>query len=325
MIPNSASSLKSPRKIVSNNFLSDMPDVSAQEEAVTAEKLNAVGMRGIEMPILIQDFDKNRTYHKAKIDAFVSLDDSKAKGIHMSRLYLGLQEELKDQALNWDLIKTLLLRFIESQKGLSQSSFLRVKFDWPLKRKTLLSSKWSWKYYPVLFEGKFQNGEFEFILGAKILYSSTCPCSEALTRQAIQAQFLKDFPHKRKSLTVSQVLEWLSLPPVATPHAQRSLLKFKVKLSPPSYPLELPNLIDSVEKSLGTPVQPLVKREDEQEFARLNASHLMFCEDAARKVKSLLEPQSHIKDYIIFVEHIESLHPHTASSFTYKGVEGGFC
>jgi glyoxylate/hydroxypyruvate reductase A len=34
-------------------------------------------------------------------------------------------------------------------------------------------------------------------------------------------------------------------------------------------------------------VQTAVKREDEQEFARLNAQHPMYCEDAARRLKPL--------------------------------------
>ena len=45
------------------------------------------------------------------------------------------------------------------------------------------------------------------------------------------------------------------------------------------------DLVDLVENSLKTPVQAAVKREDEQEFARLNGQNLMFCEDAARRLQ----------------------------------------
>jgi len=67
-----------------------------------------------------------------------------------------------------------------------------------------------------------------------------------------------------------------------------------------------------LEETIGTPVQTMVKRSDEQEFARLNADNLIFCEDAARKLKAMLEKSGWVKDYWFKVEHQESLHAHNA-------------
>ena len=75
---------------------------------------------------------------------------------------------------------------------------------------------------------------------------------------------------------------------------------------------ELLSLIGQLESSIGTPVQTAVKRSDEQEFARLNASNLMFCEDAARRVKRALGEMASIKSYWFKIEHQESLHAHNA-------------
>lgn len=47
-------------------------------------------------------------------------------------------------------------------------------------------------------------------------------------------------------------------------------------------------LIDRIEHALGTPVQTLVKRSDEQAFALANGQNLMFCEDAARRLYRML-------------------------------------
>ena len=82
-------------------------------------------------------------------------------------------------------------------------------------------------------------------------------------------------------------------------------------------------LIDQVEETLGTAVQAAVKREDEQEFAALNGANLMFCEDAARRICSLLDEDKGFRDYRIEVRHMESLYPHDAVAITTKGVEGG--
>ena len=108
---------------------------------------------------------------------------------------------------------------------------------------------------------------------------------------------------------------------VATPHAQRSYARFKLELTEG---VEAGvEFIDLVEESLGTPVQAAVKRRDEQEFAKLNGSQLMFCEDAARKIRKALESDCRILDYWFRVEHQESLHPHNAVSIVTKGIPNG--
>ena len=83
-------------------------------------------------------------------------------------------------------------------------------------------------------------------------------------------------------------------------------------------------LIDLVEGALKTPVQATVKREDEQAFALLNGTNLMFCEDAARRIKIALNSDERILDYWARCTHFESLHPHNAVSVITKGVKGGY-
>ena len=59
-------------------------------------------------------------------------------------------------------------------------------------------------------------------------------------------------------------------------------------------------------------------------MARLNGENLMFCEDAARKVKHALNEDSAVLDFFIKAIHRESLHAHDAVSQTVKGIEGGY-
>ena len=65
-------------------------------------------------------------------------------------------------------------------------------------------------------------------------------------------------------------------------------------------------------------MQTAVKRVDEQEFARLNATNLMFCEDAAKRFKNALERLNFVSDYYCKVEHQESLHAHNAVAIVKK-------
>jgi GTP cyclohydrolase I len=173
--------------------------------------------------------------------------------------------------------------------------------------------------------GSLNKGEMRLEMGVKVAYSSTCPCSAALARQLIREKFLADFAG-RESLKPAEMASWILKDSsiVATPHSQRSYADVRVVLDRASAPMTLLNLIDGVENVLQTAVQAAVKREDEQEFALRNGQNLMFCEDAARRIKVWLEAQKNVVDYRIEARHVESLHPHDAVSIVSKGVEGGF-
>ena len=102
-------------------------------------------------------------------------------------------------------------------------------------------------------------------------------------------RFAEDFA-AAPPLSVAAVHDWLAGERglAATPHAQRSRAEVRVELRPAFDELPLASLVDALEAALGTPVQTAVKREDEQAFAQANAANLMFCEDAARRVSSVL-------------------------------------
>ena len=116
-----------------------------------------------------------------------------------------------------------------------------------------------------------------------------------------------------ETLTKSDLLAWLTSGnvPLATPHNQRSYAYLELQLSEEAW-LDIDELIFQLEAAIGTPVQTAVKREDEQEFARLNGSNLLFCEDAARRVKQFLNTLNTVSNYWFKIEHQESLHAHNA-------------
>jgi GTP cyclohydrolase I len=115
------------------------------------------------------------------------------------------------------------------------------------------------------------------------------------------------------------VIEWLGSEEgiCATPHGQRSSAFVSVEPVAGSE-IQPAELIDLIESALKTPVQAAVKREDEQEFARLNGSNLMFAEDAARRVKIALQDNQKVADFKVEAVHYESLHPHNAVAVATK-------
>ncbi len=302
-----------------------MPDIAYQTEAQTEGTLDKVGMGTIEMPLVIAVKDCEDQRLTTKIDAFVNLLSPSAKGIHMSRLYLALDELSYSDVLSYRSLVSLLETFTISQEELSDSAFVKVAFDYPIRRKALHSDKKGWRVYPVSIEGSLENGLLDIKLSVTVAYSSTCPCSAALARQLIQNAFTKKF-HERTELSSEEVHSWLGSTAgvVATPHSQRSLAEIRVKLSSVVDSFPLVDLIDMVEGALKTPVQSVVKRVDEQEFALLNGQNLMFCEDAARRIHEVINSQNEYTDFRIEVTHLESLHAHDAVAVSTKGVLGGY-
>lgn len=300
-----------------------MPDIAHSAEALETGRLDWVGMGNIELPILFETKGISPCTVSAKVDAFVSLDDEQAKGIHMSRLYLALDELSSIATLTPSSISQLLDTFIASHDGLSRSAKVEFSFELLLRRKSLLSGKQGWKGYPVKIQAQILNGKRTIELNVDVTYSSTCPCSAALARQLIQRAF--DDKFAGLPLQHQDVLAWLGTTDgiVATPHSQRSVANLKVELCDKSQNFDVIALIDKVEETLKTPVQAAVKREDEQEFARLNGQNLMFCEDAARKLKALLTLLDY-RDFAIRINHYESLHAHDAVAIAVKGIPGGY-
>jgi GTP cyclohydrolase I len=282
-----------------------LPDIAAQASR-QALPLEWVGMCGIALPVL---FDGQRL--SAKADAGVSLDDGEARGIHMSRLYLAL-ERLEQENLTPALLRCVLQNFLESHDGLSHSAYLKIHVDLLLKRPALISPLAGWKTYPVSIEARLKNAMFHVELKIDIAYSSTCPCSAALSRQLIQQQFIDDFANQ--PLQHADVLAWLGSPKgiVATPHSQRSTAKLSVRLDDYLDDLPLIAIINDAEAALGTAVQTAVKRADEQAFALANGQNLMFCEDAARRLNLALKRSPGISAFHLKVIHAESLHAHDA-------------
>ena len=281
-----------------------MDDVALNQPAAGLNfPLNEVGLENVQTLVTFQG-----QRIPAKADAVVSLTDPDRRGIHMSRLFKALAR-LPERELDWNWLNALVYEMLVSHDGLSDRIRVRLAFEMPLERTALVSGEKGWRTYPVTFEAEAGKTKRHLIVSARVLYSSTCPCSLALSRQVIRDQFAKDFVEE--NVAREQVLNWMSKPefPQATPHAQRSEAIARVRLSEGEV-LELPELIDLMERSLATPVQTAVKRSDEQEFARLNAQNPMFCEDAARRLKQAFESQKKMADYQIEVRHFESLHPH---------------
>lgn len=303
----------------------DMPDIANERQAQVRGTLDRVGMQDVELPILIERSKGVFMSTPARAHLYVNLSDPDSKGIHMSRLYRIAMEHMEQEPMSFALLEKVLKAFMKSHEDISTTAKIELRYEYMTKRPSLKSGLEGWRSYPVHMsaETKVLDGQIsvERELEVEVVYSSTCPCSASLARQLIQNRFKECFPDAA-AIDRETMLDWLSREDsiCATPHSQRSTAKVRIK-APDSY--EPMTLVDRAEEALKTPVQAMVKREDEQEFALLNGQNLMFCEDAARRLKRSLE-EAQVEDFRCEVQHYESLHPHDAVAIVVKGIDGGF-
>lgn len=301
-----------------------LADVALETKKDLYPAINQVGMGNIEVPVLLASDNGALFRVPARVDAKVSLDRASSRGIHMSRLYLSVQELLSSKVLGYELLEEVSREFLKTHKDLSHHAYLTVKFEAPLQRRALKSENKAWRTYPVSLSVENTDGHAKIFAEALVTYSSTCPASAALSRQLIQENFKREFL-SQDELNFEDIHQWLggTQGVIATPHAQRSEALVKVQLTNAQSTFSFEDLLDVVEEALQTPVQGAVKREDEQEFALRNGQNLMFCEDASRRIKASLDRVQDVIDYRIEVKHLESLHPHNAEALITKGLPGG--
>src|SRR5215469_13593122 len=232
-----------------------LPDVAVHAQPHLAGELDWVGMNGIEVPVRFDAGDGDAQRASARVGAFVNLRRPDKRGIHMSRLYLQVEQALSTQTLSAASLHELLRGFLDSHKDLSDRACLSIRFEHLVRRPALRSGNSGWRAYPVCIEASLVGDEFLLELGTEVVYSSTCPASAALSRQLIQEQFTKDFD-ATGPIDHAAVLAWLGSEKgiVATPHAQRSVARLRVRPAEGAK-FDLINLIDRTEQSLGTPVQ----------------------------------------------------------------------
>jgi GTP cyclohydrolase I len=287
-----------------------LPDVACSEVSQALLPLDWVGMQGIDIPLILDEPGIDAPVH-ARADLQVNLPAPQIKGIHMSRLYTLLDRFAEHHSVSPASLAALLELMVASHADChSTRARLRLAFDLLCKRPALVTAGLSgWKSYPVVIDAHWQQGHVVLDVCADVTYSSTCPCSAALSRQLLEQAFSARFA--TGVVDSAEAAAWLrQYGSLATPHSQRSVATVGVRIEQEAGRLGLLSLIDGVEAALGTPVQTAVKRADEQAFARLNGQDLMYVEDAARKIQQSLLPRFPVSR--VSVRHLESLHPHDA-------------
>ena len=279
---------------VSDGYKDGLPDLQNGPASliVGANKvIQHVGISNFRLPIRYKTRDNGPLSLETSVTGTVSLEAEK-KGINMSRIMRSFYAHA-EQDFSFGVIETALEDY-KRDLG-SFDARIQMRFSFPVKVGSLRSGLTGWQYYDIALELVDQAGSRKRIVHLDFVYSSTCPCSLELSE------------HARR--TRGQL---------ATPHSQRSVARISVEVVGDEC-LWFEDLIEIARAAVPTETQVMVKREDEQAFAELNAANPIFVEDAARSFCAALMDDPRIRDFRIVASHQESLHSHDAVSVLTEG------
>ena len=279
---------------VDDVYRASLPDLQNGPSSLirgAKQHLQHVGISNFRLPIRFHARDDDDLRLETSVTGTVSLEAGK-KGINMSRIMRSFYKHA-EKTFSFEVIEAALKDYINDLD--SFDARIQMRFSYPMKIKSLRSGLEGFQFYDIALELVETNGQHRKFMHLDYVYSSTCPCSLELSEHARQSRGQ-----------------------LATPHSQRSVARLSVEVLGTNC-LWFEDLIDMARSAVPTETQVMVKREDEQAFAELNAANPIFVEDAARLFCQKLQADARIGDFRVVASHQESLHSHDAVSVLTEG------
>ncbi|MDO9524132.1 MAG: GTP cyclohydrolase FolE2, partial [Gemmobacter sp.] len=243
-------------------------------------QIQHVGISNFRLPIRFQTRDTRDITLETSVTGTVSLEAEK-KGINMSRIMRSFYAHAEER-FSFGVVEAALEDYMRDLG--SFDARIQMRFSFPMKVKSLRSGLSGWQYYDFSLELVEVAGVRRKFMHLDYVYSSTCPCSLELSEHARRVRGQ-----------------------MATPHSQRSVARVSVELVGTAC-MWFEDLIELCRAGVPTETQVMVKREDEQAFAELNAANPIFVEDAARLFCDVLRRDPRVGDFRVVASHQESLH-----------------
>ena len=276
-------------------YKASMPDLQNGPSSLirgAKQQIQHVGISNFRLPIRFHTRDNGDLTLETSVTGTVSLEAEK-KGINMSRIMRTFYQHA-EETFSFEVIEQALDAYKSDLE--SFDARIQMRFSFPMKVDSLRSGLSGYQYYDIALELVEYGGVRKKIVHLDYVYSSTCPCSLELSEHARQFRGQ-----------------------LATPHSQRSVARVSVEVDGDADCLWFEDLIDLCRAAVPTETQVMVKREDEQAFAELNAANPIFVEDAARSFCEQLQMDTRIGDFRVIASHQESLHSHDAVSVLTEG------
>jgi GTP cyclohydrolase I len=275
-------------------YRATLPDLQNGPQSLirgARRQIQHVGISNFRLPVSFETRDNGPLVLEASVTGSVSLEAEK-KGINMSRIMRSFYKHA-ERVFSLQVMEAALDDYLADLD--SADARLQMRFRFPMLMESLRSGLSGYQYYDISLEVVDRAGQRTRIIHLDYVYSSTCPCSLELSEHARQARGQ-----------------------LATPHSQRSVARLSAVMEG-GQRLWFEDLVELCRAAVPTETQVMVKREDEQAFAELNAANPIFVEDAARLFAEALAGDARIGDFRVIASHQESLHSHDAISVLTEG------
>lgn len=276
-------------------YRATMPDLQNGPSSLirgAKQLIQHVGISNFRLPVRFHTRDGDDLTLETSVTGTVSLEADK-KGINMSRIMRSFYKH-SERTFSFEVIESVLDDYITDLGSIDAR--IQMRFSFPVRVQSLRSGLSGYQYYDIALELVEVDGMRRKFMHLDYVYSSTCPCSLELAEHARRVRGQ-----------------------LATPHSQRSVARISVAIDCDGPCLWFEDLIEACRRAVPTETQVMVKREDEQAFAELNAANPIFVEDAARLFCEQLQGDQRIGDFRVIASHQESLHSHDAVSVLTEG------
>jgi GTP cyclohydrolase I len=236
------------------------------------EKIDKVGVKGINIPIKIRDRTNNIQNTVAKVEMSVCLPHYQ-RGTHMSRFTETLH--ISRNVLSLDSIKTTLAKLKEVLKA--DTAYIKISFPYFIEKVSPVSKLKSLMNYDIKFVGNLNNKRFTFILIVRVPIMTLCPCSKEISEK--------------------------------NAHNQRAYATIEIETN--SF-VWIEDIVVIAENAASSPIYTILKRSDEKYVTEHSYENPKFVEDVVREISDKLKKQQKVKRFKVEVESIESIHNHSA-------------
>jgi GTP cyclohydrolase I len=234
--------------------------------------INRAGIKGIRHPVKIADKGGAIQHTVGAFNMYVNLPHH-LKGVHMSRFVEILNGH--DRAISVEWFESLLR--IMMTKLEAESGGIEMSFPYFMTKTAPVSQIKSLLDYGVSFDGRIENGSYQFTMKVVVPVTSLCPCSK-------------------------QVSDYGA-------HNQRSHMSISIRTSGFVW---IEELIRMAENQASCELYGLLKRSDEKHVTEKAYDNPKFVEDVVRDMAAVLNRDARIDAYVVESENFESIHNHSA-------------
>ncbi len=234
--------------------------------------IDRVGVKGLQLPLLMSDKSQGRQHTVASVTLGVDLP-AKFKGTHMSRFAEAL--ETWNEELSYHSLRTLLEDI--SRRLHAGKAYARFDFPYFIRKSAPVSGISGFMAYTCGLVGELRDGHFSITQRVVVPVMTVCPCSKAISDEGA--------------------------------HSQRADVKLAVRMRSFCW---LEEYIAMAEAAGSSPVYPILKREDEKFVTEAAFANPVFVEDVVRRVAASLGEHPSVSGYRVDVESHESIHGHNA-------------